>query len=666
MSVDTSKYIPFMDFCNQIAVSYSWARKWLKNGFITDEDCIFVSHRCFIKIDSIPKIRERSGYKDVDLTGYISKQEAIQIFQKIRPETDESNVSYWIKANKLKKVVKWGKRIYLEKDEVLAFTKELTYLGDPRYITGVEIIKEYPFSDKGLKSLCDPFFPGAKVITGDGTRISIPREEWEAFISTHDIVKCGKSWIRPKHTLTVLELTKRLKKTRKVVKKLLENNEFPNIIVYKKYGTFIPIQDVEAYEKRQERPTYTKDIAIQQFTKAIIADSSQHLKETIKLFLDFGRKKIIACKSSIPERIKDLAENTLPKTFSALILHSGREIYELTGDELQTILYSSNAPMRSNQFFVQFLRYCYAVKDIKPEKDLYFVQNKPKADDGKEIYSPEIYHDFYVHVQDIQNHLPRAINSAYYANMWLYTIMHLSDVWRGSDIVHNLPVLELDDLGIDDFTWFENNSLNIRQCQVLIHQVYLKTKSKSTGKTGSLLSFFVPPDLLECMATSMILSELHRRQSKNKNNSHILLSTFKEGRVVNTVPKKFHFRFFEERPHLKVFRSLMMNRSTMTYLFYGITEENSKDSDLALELIQHARSHTDQNTSAIYVKATNKDGSINRVSYNLCRRGHFGWLYNYMIMAAAQSADVRQTLEDRTQSIELLRKDLSLRQTERL
>ncbi|MGN8768012.1 hypothetical protein ACTNDP_00100 [Paenibacillus barengoltzii] len=665
MSVDPSKYIPFLEFCNQIPISYSRARKWLKNGVISDKDYIIVSHKCYIKIDSIPKIRERSGYQEVDLTGYISKPEAIKIFQKIRPDTDHSTVSYWIKTKRLKKVVKWGKRTYLEKKEVVAFSKEITYIGDPRYITGVEIVKEYPFSDKGLKSLCDPFFPGAKVLTGGGSRILIPRDEWENFISTHDIVKCGKSWIRPKHTLTVFELTKRLKRTRKVVKKLLENNEFPNMIVYKKYGTFIPIQDVEAYEKRQERPVYSKDMAIQEFSKDINAYPCRHLRETVRLYLDFGRRKIIACKSSNPERIKDLAENSLTKTFSVLILQSQTEIYELSNEELQTILYTGNAPMRSNQFFVQFLRYCYAIKDIKPEKDLYFVQNKPKSDDGKEIYSPEIYHDFYLHVQDIQNHLPRAIKSAYYANMWLYTIMHLSDVWRASDIVNHLPSLELDDLGIGDFAWFEKNRLTIRQCQILVHQVYLKTKSKVTGKTGALLSFFVPPDLLECMATSMVLSELHRRLSKNKNNSHILLSTFKEGRTISTVPKKFHLRFFEERPHLKVFRSLVMNRSTMTYLFYGITEENNKDSDLALELIQHVRSHTDQNTSAIYVKATNKDGSINRVSYNLCRRGHFGWLYNYMIMAAAQSADVRQTLEDRTQSIELLRKDLSLQQTER-
>lgn len=618
MSVDTSKYLPFMEFCKQIPISYSRARKWLKNGVITDNDYIFVSHRCYIKIDSIPKIRERSGYKDVDLTGYISLPETVKIFKRVRPETNHHNVSYWISANKLTKVLKWGNKIYLEEEEVITFSKELTYIGDPRYITGVEIVNEYPFSDKGLKSLCDPFFPGAKVLTGGGSRILIPREEWEAFISTHDIVKCGKSWIRPKHTLTVLELTKRLKKTRKVVKKLLENNEFPNMIVYKKYGTFIPIQDVEAYEKRQERPAYTKDIAIREFTKAIIASSSQHLKETVRLFLDFGHKKIIACKSSSPERIKDLAENSLPKTFVTLILQSRREIYELSSEELQTILNSSNAPMRSNDFFVQFLRYCYANKDIKPEKDLYIVPNKPKSDDGKEIYSPEIYHEFYVYVQDIQNHLPRAINSAYYANMWLYTIMHLSDVWRASDIVNHLPSLELDGLGIGDFAWFEKNRLTIRQCQILVHQVHLKTKSKVTGKTGALLSFFVPPDLLECMATSMVLSELHRRMSKNKNNSHILLSTFKEGRTISTVPKKFHLRFFEERPHLKVFRSLMMNRSTMTYLFYGITEENNKDSDLALELIQHVRSHTDQNTSAIYVKATNKDGTI----YDLCSSCH--------------------------------------------
>ncbi|MBJ8206582.1 hypothetical protein JDS91_36425, partial [Bacillus cereus] len=71
---------------------------------------------------------------------------------------------------------------------------------------------------------------------------------------------------------------------------------------------------------------------------------------------------------------------------------------------------------------------------------------------------------------------------------------------------------------------------------------------------------------------------------------------------------------------------------TMTYLFYSILEEDGEDADLALEITKNTRSHKNSDTTAIYIQAKNKDGSINSVSVNLLNRGMFGWLYNYILL----------------------------------
>lgn len=116
--------------------------------------------------------------------------------------------------------------------------------------------------------------------------------------------------------------------------------------------------------------------------------------------------------------------------------------------------------------------------------------------------------------------------------------------------------------------------------------------------------------------------------------------------------------FFKYEPTLEPFKSLKFNNSTMTYLFYSISDEDGNDADVALELTQKVRSHNKAETTAIYVQATNKDGTLNKVSSNLFRRGHFGWLFNYLILLASEKDDVIRTMEEKTEAISTLRIEL--------
>ncbi|ARK21862.1 hypothetical protein [Sporosarcina ureae] len=177
--------------------------------------------------------------------------------------------------------------------------------------------------------------------------------------------------------------------------------------------------------------------------------------------------------------------------------------------------------------------------------------------------------------------------------------------------------------------------------------------------TLTLLTFIVAPDLILSLATALVVSELHRVNE----GSEMLLSTFIEGRynAVKTSGKVRHHIFFNEMKTFEKFKfsSLVMNRSVATYLFYSVTEEDGEDSDLALHLTKVARSHKSSDTTSQYIQATNRDGSINRVSYNLFKRGHFGWLYNYLILYVSQFQNREDTLEQRTNLIEELKSEIS-------
>lgn len=189
--------------------------------------------------------------------------------------------------------------------------------------------------------------------------------------------------------------------------------------------------------------------------------------------------------------------------------------------------------------------------------------------------------------------------------------------------------------------------------------MYTHFRYKRASKTDELLTFIVAPDLIASLATALIISELHRRLR----GSELLLDTFMQGTFnsIRTEGKISHRNFFNEMKVASEFKfsSRLMNRSVATYLFYAVTEEDGQDSDLALHLTQISRSHKSPDTTSQYIQATNKDGSINRVSYNLFKRGHFGWLYNYLVLYVSQFESSQDSLEQRSNLIEQVRKEIS-------
>lgn len=443
--------------------------------------------------------------------------------------------------------------------------------------------------------------------------------------------------------------------------KIRKKQLFPNA---QKVGGvyYIPIEEANAFIKNNNQRLYKKKVdiytnkdALEEILKFMNAFPLPYrLRKTQDLFVDFCKLKLSKLRGA-PNHIQSFF-GYYQSVFEILSTLE-KNLYELDVSLIDSIMTNEITNDHKKRIFNHFYEYCYSYYGQQVPKKYVVSKTKTNEDKDKEIYSPEVFFSYYKYVKDIALHLPNAINDQYYANMWAFTIMHLTDVWRASDIVYNTPKIDISSIQVDSLAWFNTNVLTMTQCQKVINQLYLHFRSIRTSKTNTLVTFLVEPGLVKPLSTALIISELHRQ----KNGHSFLLESFFRGKKFKSVAtsgKDQHHSFFKNESNLEPFKSLKFNNSTMTYLFYSISDEDGNDADVALELTQRVRSHNRAETTAIYVKATNKDDTLNQVSSNLFRRGHFGWLYNYLILLTSEKDDVTRTMEEKTVAISTLRNEL--------
>lgn len=88
----------------------------------------------------------------------------------------------------------------------------------------------------------------------------------------------------------------------------------------------------------------------------------------------------------------------------------------------------------------------------------------------------------------------------------------------------------------------------------------------------------------------------------------------------------------------------------MTYFFHSVVEGKG-NAIIALEMTKNKRSHRNANTTSIYIKTSNQDGPLDKVSLNLFKRGNFGWLYNLLLDSIYDDYKEKK-MEEKTSLIE--------------
>lgn len=384
-------------------------------------------------------------------------------------------------------------------------------------------------------------------------------------------------------------------------------------------------------------------------------------RETRTLFITYSQAYFNKCTGSTVHKQTTIGQfinfhNKLQKNLS-------REIFEVDIEELnQLFLNEGLLTSKEKLLFTRFLSYVFDQKNMPLKNKLLAVQKSKHKE--QEIYSASTFNQIYKHVQNIELHIEKSLNSRSYANMWVYVTLLCCDFIRGSDLVLNTPSLNLKELDIQELDFYSNNfKLNEYQVQIVIKTLYLSFRNKRASKTGELLTFLVPSNLEMPLAYALVLSERLRENKTCQLETFIAAGKY---RKIKTQGGMTHLKFFNEYKKFEGFRfsSLIMNRSLATYLYGSVTEGDAFDSELALTLAQNARSHKNEDTTKTYIQLMNKDGSIGRVAINIFRRGNFGWLYEQLLRFTYTDSYKNLNLEDRTTIIEEIKEHISLKETE--
>ncbi|MGC7872442.1 helix-turn-helix domain-containing protein [Desulfosporosinus sp. SYSU MS00001] len=663
--VNEEDYISVKQLSSMLNLSPEKILRLIKSGLLVSYH--LYKDKYLFKSDSIEDIKQSIGYIDD-----YNPNEYLRINQVKEKLNLDFNFQYW--KTKIPYILHMGTPYINIKDLPLiydvikhdkgkpAFTE---YLGLENYVDTSKAAELLKISKGTLsQKINSGIIKGAIKVPFNTkqTKWMIPMESIVDYKpqSRISLIKHKKAILMPSNTINLKTIADKTGLSLQTLRIKVKNKQlFTN--AQKVKGLYcIPIEEADEFiasrpkqQYHKKGIIYTNKDALEELLRFISAFPLPfNLRKTQDLFVEFCKIKLGKLRGN-PSHVQSFF-GYYQSVFEILGTFS-KNLYELDVSFIDSIIYNKMTSDHKRRIFIHFHEYCYTVQGLSiPKKYVVFKSKKTKRE--KEIYSPEAFYSFYRYVKDLMLHLPNAINNQYYANMWAYTIMHLTDAWRATDIVFNMPKIDISSIQVDSFDWFKANVLSITQCQKVINQLYLHFRSIRTSKTTTFVTFLVEPELVEPLSTALIISELHRQKEAQS----FLLESFIYGerKTVATSGKNRHQEFFKFNSSLEPFKSLKFNNSTLTYFFYSIGDEDGNDSDVALELTQRIRSHNRAETTAIYVQATNRDGSLNQVSSNLFRRGHFGWLYNYLILLASEKVDVTRTMEEKTEAIVTLRNQL--------
>lgn len=363
---------------------------------------------------------------------------------------------------------------------------------------------------------------------------------------------------------------------------------------------------------------------------------------TISLFNEYYLLKV----NSSGYKNKSSFESKLVFSFSNLSKLLNKELYLYTDYEIEQILGHDSLNNSIKQPLIGFINYVSNAVEECSYKNKYNFTSKPNKSNSKDIYSKEEYFKLHDFLSDIEKHKNKAIHNEKYASTWFYCLVHLCNAWRSGDILDFPRIDELKNI-VPTNEYLLKNNLSLEESQFIINTVQSNWERFFIHKTGGLNKFHVNLSLLIPIAT--VLSILINHNSEE----FICLTENSIKRHLNPFFKELSFDF----------SSLKMNRSFLTY-FFESTSKGSKNGDISNLLSTKLRGHRDDNTLQNYIMNVNEDGFSENISYNLFKRGHFGWLYHSLIDIVTSHKELN--FEEKTLLIETYQKFYSPKEVEYL
>lgn len=542
-------------------------------------------------------------------------------------ECSRSQVTEMIKQGKFKNIEKVNGLWYIPKEQNKKFIDEFIY-NNKRIKASLTITQLSEESGIARVTLSNLLYSGTFENAFFHKNIwHIPRQDIDGFYKTNKLLS---------NSLTTSEVAKRVGMLSSRISSLVRENKFPNAFKHKRIWR-IPLEDIEKYEelmkKKDEPIKFNNTIAMNTMNEIINKQTSNtEIENTINLYIRYTKIYLSTTQSNpINKRMQfNIYMNLLKKFYLVL----KKDIYLLSEKDLES-LFKKGTVLTSRELRVltPFYNFVCSERGINQDftlKQVSSKENKFRSQD-LEIYTPNEFNKIYNHVAESSLHVKAGMQHDYIAQMWAYVLLHCTTFMRGNDLLSESLKINLEVLNINNFNWFDKNQLNEHQIELVIKQLYYYFKNRRTSKTGELVTFLVVDSLREPLAYAIILSELHRRVNQKDNFFYTFYSRNYSTRRISG--KDSHQLFFRNFKYFEdfTFKTLKMNRSIGTYLYNSIISETKTKSNLALMLTQKSRSHKSGDTTALYIQTTNKDGPISDVSFNLSRRGSFGWLYTSLL-----------------------------------
>lgn len=244
-----------------------------------------------------------------------------------------------------------------------------------------------------------------------------------------------------------------------------------------------------------------------------------------------------------------------------------------------------------------------------------------------DIYSLEEYHELYKYTNRVGFHKEKAIQDVTmlirdmnytkykrYDSCWLYILVQLTNNWRHSTLLSQIPRIDLSATSIENLEWLKKNDPSVEDANNIIYQIgrYVTKINKTDVSAEGIFTIGEP--LKIAFATAISICEFRRRATSDSNATLIDLS----GHLV----KKYnpHREFFSEFIEGFKFENRKMNR-TLGTLIWSVLRHMGK----GLKESQVSRSHLqDQTTITHYIKLS--DEQVKNLVDELFERNQFGFV----------------------------------------
>ncbi len=348
---------------------------------------------------------------------------------------------------------------------------------------------------------------------------------------------------------------------------------------------------------------------------------------------------------SLLEQIKRKANN-MKQIYECLT----KEIFEYTDLEIRMLVKAIDKELTLSIKFINYLLVYYKkecrftmkwrLKEIK--------RNSIKQ--LEDVYTFEEWAKYAVFAMDTERHIESSLKWSLYSRAWAYILFHFVAAIRKSDILNfkTLEYLNKEELNRLINKIKHEKDIDMSEAEIIISLVQDITDTTVISKNKGEMTIHVAHDLKKAFAIALIICEIHCREEGSAN----LFGRF-GGRNLDYAMRTEEIKGFGNLKACRTLMSLVFNEANKEGGMAAYAYEISRR--LRGHKLNHRTLHND--VTADYIYAINKDGDVDPITYELFRRGTFGFVFKMLADIALKD---ESSVNELNNKLELIKNNYSV------